>query len=208
MSPPPTSIKLAVTLTQIPISTDEHLWELDLSSKFNVSTPPWTAHSKPQDWNQHYSGVFGTLWDIGDGKFYTFGGYIHSYEGPPPPGHRIREPYYTQNSSGFYFQLPDPRVFAYDPKTGNWSSELQKDILQLGGAACAQSARNKVGYSLGGLQVIEEYSSSTDFILQFSSQIYGETVSTMLKYDFRAKEFTITNLPDDVGETSGVAWIE
>ena len=126
----------------------------------------------------------------------------------PPPGHRIREPYYTQNSSGFYFQLPDPRVFAYDPKTGNWSSELQKDILQLGGAACAQSARNKVGYSLGGLQVIEEYSSSTDFILQFSSQIYGETVSTMLKYDFRAKEFTITNLPDDVGETSGVAWIE
>lgn len=182
-----------------PASADEHLWELDLSSKFNVSRPSWTAHPKPEDWNQHYNGVSGTLWDIGDGKFYTFGGYIRSYEGPPPLGHRIREPYYTQNSSGFYFQLPDPRVFAYDPKT---SSELQKDIFRLGDA-CAQSARNKVGYTLSDLQVIEEYSSSTDFILQFSSQIYGESVSTMSKYDFRAKEFTITKLPDDVGETSG-----
>ena len=96
-----------------------------------------------------------------------------AYEGPPK-GTRIREPYYTQNSSGFYFRLPDPRIFAYNPKTGNWSSQLLKGIHRLSDTAYAQSARNKVGYTIGGLEVIEEASSAIEF---FADQV-GAWVST------------------------------
>lgn len=192
---------LTVTLLNpIPIFLDQHLWELDLSSKFNVSAPPWTAHLKPEDWNQHYNGASGTLWNIGDGSFYTLGGWMSSaYEGPPK-GTRIREPYYTQNSSGFYFRLPDPRIFAYNPKTGNWSSQLLKGIHRLSDTAYAQSARNKVGYTIGGLEVIEEASSAIEF---FADQV-GAWVSTMSKFDFRTLEFNITEMPDDIGATSRV----
>ena len=118
------------------------------------------------------------------------------YEGPPT-GHRIREPYYTQNSSGFYYHLPDPRVFAYDSKTGDWSSQLQKDIHRLSDTGYTQSARNKVGYTVGGLRVTEEDSSPTDFI----PPNVGAWVSTMSAYDFRTGKFNITEMPDDIGFT-------
>ena len=187
----------------MPIFPDEHLWELDLSSKFNASIPPWTAHSKPEDWNQHYNGVCGTMWNIGDGKFYTLGGWMNNAFVGPPTGNRIREPYYTQNASGYYYRLPDPRIFIYDPKTANWSwsPPLQKDIHRLSNTAYAQSARNKVGYTFGGRGVVE-----TDFEL---SDFYADTVntwvSTMSTYDFRKGEFSITDMPDDIGATS---WVE
>ena len=187
-------------LNQIPIFPDEYLWELDLSSKFDVSIPPWVAHPKPPDWNQHYNGVSGTLWNIGDGKFYTLGGIMSLFYTGPPPGYQIREPYYTHNISGYYFQLPAPRVFAYDPTTGNWSSWLHNDIHRLSDTAYTQSSRNKVGYTVGGLQVTEKDSSPTDF----TPQPFGIWISTMSKYDFRTMKFTITEMPDDVGATSRV----
>ena len=118
----------------------------------------------------------------------------------PPPGYPIGEPYYTHNISGYYFQLPAPRVFAYDPKTGNWSSWLQKDIHRLSDTAFTQSSRNKVGYTFGGLQVNEKDSSPSEF----TPQAVGLWISTMSKFDFRTKKFTITEMPDDVGTTSRV----
>ena len=188
-------------LNQIPIPPDEHLWELDLSSKFNVSKPPWTAHSKPQNWNQHYNGASGTLWDIGDGGFYTLGGWMNSVMEGPPPGQKIGEPYYTQNISGFYFQLPDPRIFAYDPKSGNWSSSLlRKDIYRLSDTGYAQSARNKVGYTLGGLRVVEEMSSPT----AFAAPDVTTWLSSMSTYDFRTKNLTTTDIPVDINLSSRV----
>lgn len=124
----------------------------------------------------------------------------YGYEGPPP-GYRVGEPYYTQNSSGNYYHLPDQRVFAYDPKTGNWSSKLQKDIHRMSDTGAAQSARNKVGYMLGGLWVIAETSSRMD---PFPSRPVGAWVSTMSQYDFRTGVFNTTELPEDIGATSRV----
>lgn len=190
-------IFIYLTEDPLPIFPDEHLWELDLSTKFNVSTPHWTAHPKPGGRDQHYNGAAGTLWNIGDGKFYTLGGWMSLVLVGPPPGHRIREPYFTQNSSGFYFHLPEPRIFAFDPKTGNWTSEEQKNIHRLTDIAYTQSARNKVGYTFGGNRVVEEDSSATDFLPAGA----GAWVSTMSKYDFRTGKFNITDMPADVGLT-------
>ena len=202
-------------LTQIPLHQDEHLWELDLSIKFAVSTPPWTAHSKPQDWNQHYNGASGALWDIGDGKFYTSGGWMSSGMEGPPPGKAVGEPYFTRNSSGSHFQLPDPRVFAYDPKTGNWSSSLlEKGIHRLSDAAYAQSATNRVGYTLGGLLVTESSNALPGYVPNVLPNFIEDVglpnfvtvesneqwVYRMTKYDFRSGEFT--KIPTKVDITS------
>lgn len=121
-----------------------------------------------------------------------------SYIGPK--GQKLGEPYYTYDSQ-FHFQLPDTRIFAYDPKTKNWSSELHKDIHRLSDTAYAQSVRNKVGYTFGGLGVKEEESSPTEFIpSMFNSWI---PTATMSKYDFRTQEYNITPVPDYIG---GRAW--
>lgn len=187
-----------VVLNLVPIFSDTYLWELDLSQKFNVSKAPWTTHTKPDDWNQYYNGASGTLWNIGDGKFYTLGGKFGSMEGPPP-GQRILEPYYTQNTSGYYFQLPDPRVFAFDPQTGNWSSELlPQGVHRVYDAAYTQSARNQVGYTFGGTRVKEKQFSNTEFFAQIND---GDWLDSMAAYDFRTGKFNFTTMPDSVGQT-------
>lgn len=138
------------------------------------------------------------MWDIGDGKFYTLGGWLAPYIGPK--GQKLGEPYFTHDSE-FHFQLPETRIFAYDPKTKNWSSELHKDIHRLSDTAYAQSVRNKVGYAFGGLSVKEVDSSPTEFTpWMFNS---WTPTDTMLKYDFRTQEYNITSLPDYI---SGRAW--
>ena len=191
-------IWLPVTLLNpIPIFPDEYLWELDLSSKFNVSTPSWTAHAKPSDWTQHYNGASGTMWNIEDGKFYTLGGWMSLVYVGPPTGHRIGAPYYTSNSSGYYYQLPPTRIFSYDPTSGNWSSQVQSGIHRLSDVAYTQSVRNKVGYTFGGTLVTEEDSSPSAFL----PANVGAWVSTFSEYDFKTGKFNITSMPDDIGIT-------
>ena len=184
-------------LNPVAMFSDQHLWELDLSQKFNVSKPPWTAHTKPGNWNEHYNGVSGTLWNVGDGKFYTLGGKFSSYEGPPM-GHRIREPYYIQNTSGYYFQLPDVRVFAYSPGTGRWSSQLQTDVSRIVSNAYTQSARNKIGYTLGGIFVMERDFSTKEF---FAPTSVGGWLDSMSAYDFKTGKFSFSTVPDGIGKT-------
>ena len=120
------------------------------------------------------------------------------YEGPPR-GYRIHEPYYIQNTSGFYYQLPDPRIFAYDPQTGDWSSKLLH-ARRLSDTAYAQSARNGMGYTFGGLTVNENAYNPSDWV----PEVTGDSVSTMSKYDFTTGEFNITDMPGDIGATRGV----
>lgn len=117
----------------------------------------------------------------------------------PPKGYKIREPYYTQNASGYYFQLPDPRVFVYDPQTGNWTSELlPKDVHRVFDSAYAQSTRNKVGYSFGGTLVKERDFSTKDF---YAASSEGDWLDTMSAYDFRTGKFNFTTMPDSIGKT-------
>lgn len=183
------------------ISSDPSLWELDLSQKFNVSIPSWTTHAKPGDWNEHYDGSSGTLWDLGDGRFYTLGGYLSIMEGPAP-GQRIRAPYYTQNASGYYFQLPQSRIFSYDSQTENWSSQLlPTDIHRVFNLANTQSVRNKVGYTLGGVLLKDRDSSMSDFTVNPN---LGAWLDSMSAYDFRTGKFNFTTLPVDIGPTSQV----
>ena len=178
---------------------DSHLWELDLSSKFDVSTPKWTTHLKPENWDQHYNGASGTLWDIGDGKFYTLGGWMPLLEGPVEK--QVGEPYITPTSSGYHYQLPELRVFAYDPTTGNWSSYSQKDIRRQSDTAYA--VRDMIGYTFGGLQVVESSDSPS---VNFDPQKeFGAWISTISKYDFRShKFFDSTPVPDWIGAVSRV----
>lgn len=69
---------------------------------------------------------------------------------------------YAHNDTALYFQLPDPRMFAFDPQTRNWSSQsLPKGIGRFFGAGYTQSARNKIGYTLGGTLVTQSGESMT-----------------------------------------------
>ena len=197
---PSRSIHLCFT-DLVPIYPDKDLWELDLSQKFNVSIPPWTAHAKPTDWNQYYNARSGTIWNIEDGKFYTVGGRISGWEGPQP-GHKITEPYYKHNTSGYYFQLPQPRIFAYDPQAGNWSSELlPNNVRRVVENAYTQSARNRVGYSFGGFLVPEHDFSTEDFYAKDSE---GEALDKLSVYNFETKKFNFTSMPVDIGKTRQV----
>ena len=135
-----------------------------------------------------------TLWNIGDGKFYTLGGWLggwleSKWKGPPP-GRQIFEPYVINNISGSYFNFPDIRVFAYDPITGNRSSKVQKRVDRLSGAAYAQSVRNKVGYTLGGNLI-----PGTSYV---RNRILYPAVDTISAYDFRNNKFSTSTLPADV----------
>ncbi|RPB29667.1 hypothetical protein L211DRAFT_32788 [Terfezia boudieri ATCC MYA-4762] len=160
----------------------KHLWELDLSAKFNTSKPPWTANPKPDDWNKHYNGAQGTLWNLGDGKFYTLGGWMSNIYQGPPGGYRIVDPYYTpvKSSDGtttYTYQLPPTRI---------------------------QSKRNKVGYTLGGFPVVEKQDGGTDknFIAQVVDT--GTWQTTLSAYDFRTNKFNASELPDEIGATNNV----
>ena len=146
---------------------------------------------------RYYNGVSGTLWDIGDGRFYTLGGRFGNLVGPT--GNQIREPYYTQNASGYYFQLPAPRIFAYDPRTGNWSSELlPKGVRRIFDTAYTQSARNAVGYAFGGTLVKEKQFSATSFT---AGAYDGDWLDLMTMYDFRTGKFNSTIMPSIIGKT-------
>ena len=154
-------------------------------------------HTKPEDSSEHYNGASGTLWNVGDGRFYTLGGKFSNRVGPT--GNQILEPYYTQNASGYYFQLPDPRVFAYDPQTGNWSSELlPKGVRRIYDAAYTQSARNLVGYTFGGTLVNEKQFSATSFTADTSD---GDWLDLMSAYDFKTGKFNSTTMPSSIGKT-------
>jgi len=192
------------------IGLDKHLWELDLSAKFNTPKPPWTANPKPDDWNRHYNGAQGALWDFGGSTFYTFGGWMSNiYEGPPP-GHRIVDPYYTpvkaaNGSITYTYQLPPPSIHVYDTTTAIWASiSIPSNIHRLTNMGYTQSRRNKVGYMLGGYPVVEQQNGGTNqsFVAQLVDQ--GEWQNTLLAYDFRKNTFIPSDLPDDIGATSGV----
>lgn len=122
------------------------------------------------------------------------------YKGPPP-GMQIGEPYKTRGSLGIYFHYPDTRVFAYDPKTGNWSSELHHNLTRLSDTAYAQSTRNKVGYIFGGNEVNE-----VDFLSTNDTpySVITSTVSTMSTYDFRTGKFNVTENPSEIGAIQGL----
>lgn len=193
-----TSFAFALLILSPYIFSDSDLWELDLSQKFNVSIPPWTAHAKPTDWNQYYDARSGTIWNIGDGKFYTVGGFISGWQGPPP-GYRITEPYYKHNTAGYYFQLPQPRIFTYDPQAGSWSTELVlTHVRRVAENAYTQSARNRVGYSFGGFLVAEAEASSEEFYTQGKE---GEALDQFSAYDFETKKINFTSMPVDIGKT-------
>ena len=191
------------------ICLDKHLWELDLSAKFNTSKPPWTAHAKPDDWNSHYNGAAGTLWNLGDGTFYTLGGWMSpAFEGPPP-GSRIGGPYYTSvkaadGSTIYRYQLPPAAIHAYNTTTANWTSiSLPSDIHRLTEIGYTQSKRNKVGYTLGGFSVVEQQAEPTnkDFIARTANG-GGPWQTTLSAYDFRKNTFNTSELPDDIGPTA------
>jgi len=192
------------------IGLDKHLWELDLSAKFNTSKPPWTANPKPDDWNRHYNGAQGALWDFGGSTFYTFGGWMSNiYEGPPT-GHRIADPYYTpvkaaNGSITYTYQLPPPSIHVYDTAAASWTSiSLPSNIHRLCVMGYTQSKRNKVGYMLGGLPVVEQQNEHTNqsFVARTISQDYG--TYNLSAYDFRKNTFNTSYLPDDIGTTTGV----
>lgn len=119
----------------------------------------------------------------------------------PPNGHTIATPYYSQNSSGYYYQLPDTRMFAYDPQTGNWSSQLlTKDVQRIFDSASTQSARNKVGYTFGGY-LVQESDFSTKEMDFWGHVRQGEMLDSMSAYNFRTGKFTFSSMPDGVGRT-------
>jgi len=196
--------------TVVLICLDKHLWELDLSAKFNTSKPPWTAHAKPDDWNSHYNGAAGTLWNLGDDTFYTLGGWMSpAYEGPPP-GYRIGDPYYTpvkaaDGSTRYTYQLPPAAIHAYNTTTANWTSiSLPSGIHRLTEIGYTQSKRNKIGYTLGGFPVVEQKDGGTDknFIAPIVDMSTWQT--TLSTYDFRKNTFNTSELPDDIGPTAFV----
>lgn len=181
---------------------DEHLWELDLSSRFNVSTPQWKAHPKPEDPDQHYSGAVGLLWNIRDGKFYTLGGWLQFIIGPDP-GYSLGPPYITQNSSGTFYHIPVPRTFAYDAETGNWTSKVHPELERLSNTGYAQSARNKVGYMLGGHWIAGTSSS----IGGSPSALYPtppKLVYSLSSYNFMTDEFNTSRIPTELGSVRGL----
>lgn len=93
------------------------------------------------------------------------------------------------------YQLPDARVFAYDPQTGNWTSKLQKNVGRYSDSAYTQSARNQVGYTFGGFKVNEAD----------ATKIGGGWVNTMSKYNFTMGEFTsLEDMPPEIGNTKNV----
>ena len=91
-------------------------------------------------------------------------------------------------------------MFAYDIEAGTWSSVLlPKGVSRVFDTAFTQSARNKVGYTLGGTLVKERDFSTTDFFAAV-----GDWVDTMSAYDFRTGDFNFTTLPDSIGQTTQV----
>ena len=111
-----------------------------------------------------------------------------------PDGHNPGEPIITQTSSGPVFRLPDLRVFAYDPKTGNWSSHPQNGVTRQSDTAYV--ALNKIGYTFGGYQVPSEGDNLPDYNLD-------NWISTMSRYDFGTHEFIdAVEVPDDIGATN------
>jgi len=186
------------------ICLDKHLWEVDLSAKFNTSKPPWTAHAKPDNWNRHYNGAAGTLWNLGDDTFYTFGGWMSVYEGPPG-GYRIGAPYYTtvkaaNGSTTYTYQLPLAAIHAYDTTTANWTSiSLPSDIHRLAEIGYAQSKRNKIGYMLGGFPVVEEQDGGAIGNSIADTVDMRSWKATLSAYDFRKKLFSTFQVSDDIG---------
>lgn len=185
------------------------MWELDLSAKFNTSQPPWVAKEKPEDWNAHYNGAQGTLWNLDDGKFYTLGGWQNTAYQGPPSGHRIGAPYYTatkDNTTGdvvYKYELPPPRIQVYDAAKDNWTSiALPSDIHRLSDIGFTQSKRNKVGYTLGGFPVTEEQESSEKDFMAYTNDYVWQT--TLAAYDFNTNKFNTSELPDDIGATNNV----
>lgn len=151
------------------------------------------------NWNKHYDGSDGVVWNIGNGSFYSFGGEFTERE--PPVGDTIGAPYYTKNSSGYYFQLPQQRIFSYNSQTREWSSELlPKDIVRTCGSAYTQSVRNKVGYSLGGYVLPETRSSDAEIAFGDNSNAPG--LEKMLAYNLKTTilpntgKFNVSQLPD------------
>jgi len=190
------------------ICLDKHLWELDLSAKFNTLKPPWTAHVKPDDWNRHYNGALGTLWNLGDDTFYTLGGIMSAYEGPPP-GYRIWDPYFTTMKAGngsttYKFQLPPAAIHAYNTTTANWTAiSLPSNIHRLTHTGYTQSRRNKVGYMLGGVPIVEQEDGGLgeDFTHTVVEDRWKTTLSA---YDFRKNTFNISVLPLQIGPVAFV----
>jgi len=203
-------LDLHLHCTVILIGLDKHLWELDLSAKFNTSKPPWTANPKPDDSDKHYNGGAGALWNFGGSTFYTFGGWMSNiYEGPPP-GHRIGYPYYTpvkaaNGSITYTYQLPPPSIHVYDTAAASWASiPLPSNIHRLCNMGYTQSKRNKVGYMLGGYPVVEQQNGGTD--QSFVARLVDPDIwnHTLLAYDFKKNTFNTSGLPNDIGATSNV----
>lgn len=147
--------------------------------------------TKPLDWNEHYDGTGGMIWNFGNGSFYSFGGRFSERE--PPDGHEIGAPYNTNNESGYYYQLPKQRIFSYNSKTRKWSSELLPDISRIADSAYTQSTRNKVGYLFGGYAIPENDMAQTK--MSFSDHDFGPWLDKMVAYDFKTGKPNITQLP-------------
>ncbi|KAF8422747.1 hypothetical protein EV426DRAFT_165093 [Tirmania nivea] len=189
---------------------NKHLWELDLSAKFYTSKPPWTANAKPDDWNEHFNGAQGTLWNLGDGKFYTLGGWMSNIYQGPPGGYRIKEPYFTSakgadGTTTYTFQLPPTRIHVYDAATANWTSiALPSDINRSSDVGYTQSKRNKVGYTLGGFPVVEKQNGADPDFVASTVDTGALWQNTLTAYDFRKNVFNTSELPDGIGATTNV----
>ncbi|KAF8464445.1 hypothetical protein BDZ91DRAFT_729867 [Kalaharituber pfeilii] len=172
-----------------------HLWELDLSKKFNTSSPPWRTHSKPAGENEHYNGATGSLWNFGDGKFHTWGGWFSIvYHGPN--AQRFGPPYFFDSD---YMQLPRPRVFHYDPSAKNWTStEQPEDIKRRSGISYTQSIRQRLGFSLGGMGVLEYKKLAKGEIPGPADDVMRAKLAT---YSMRNKTWTDDQVPDEMGPT-------
>ena len=76
---------------------------------------------------------------------------------------------------------------------------LPNDVHRLFDNGYTQSARNKVGYTLGGNLVKERDFSPTEFWAGV-----GDWTDKMSAYDFRTGELTFTNMPFGIGQTTQV----
>lgn len=133
------------------------------------------------------------MWNIADDSFHSFSGEFSERE--PPNGDKIGAPYVTNNVSGYYYELPEQRIFSYNSHTRGWSSSkpLPKDIDRTTGSAYTQSARNKVGFSFGGYLVPGENFAKDEIV--FADNSWKPWIDKMVAYDLKTGEFNVTQLP-------------
>ena len=131
------------------------------------------------------------IWNFGNGSFYSFGGRFSERE--PPYGNEIGAPYNTNNESGYYYQLPEQRIFSYNSQTRKWSSKLLPDISRIADSAYTQSTRNKVGYLFGGYEVPEDRESQSK--MSFYDHYQGRWLDKMVAYDLNTGKLNVTQLP-------------